>query len=175
MIDIVFTPAKENYAFGWIVNKQFNRRLISHGGGIEGFNTIIARYPDERVSVIALSNLNSGSLGRIGKDLAALVFGEKYDLPRVRTEVSVNPELFDAYVGKYELHPGFVLSVTRVGNKLITQATGQPQLQVFPESEAKFFLKPVDAQITFVKDPNGRVNEIILHQGGRDQRAKKIE
>ncbi len=92
MLETIFTPCKGNYAFGWVVNKQLNHRVIRHGGGIEGFNTVIARYPNERVCVIALSNLNSGALDQIGDDLAAIVFGEPYELPRARKEISVNPE-----------------------------------------------------------------------------------
>jgi CubicO group peptidase (beta-lactamase class C family) len=175
MLDTIFKPFKEDYGFGWIVKKRGERRMVSHGGGIEGFNTVIARFPDQLVCVIALSNLNSGALDRIGNDLGAIVFGDKYELPRQRTEVSVNPGIFDSYVGKYELRPNVVLTVVRDGNKLMTQLTGQPQIQVYPESETKFFLKVVDAQLSFVKDGDGRVTEVVLHQGGRDQRAKKIE
>jgi hypothetical protein len=79
---MIFTPGKSDYGFGWFIQKRRDRRVISHGGGIEGFNTIIARYPDQGVCVIALSNLNTGALGRIGNDLAAIVFGDSYDLPR---------------------------------------------------------------------------------------------
>ena len=78
-------------------------------------------------------------------------------------------------MGKYELRPEFVLTVTREGDKLMTQATGQPKFEVFPESETTFFLKVVDAQITFVRDAAGKVTHLILHQGGANQQAKKVE
>jgi CubicO group peptidase (beta-lactamase class C family) len=175
MLDTIFTPGKSNYGFGWFIEKRSDRRVISHGGGIEGFNTIIARYPDQHVCVIALSNLNSGALGRIGNDLAAIVFGEAYELPRERSEIKVDPKILDAYVGKYELRPGVVLTVTRDGDKLMTELTGQPQVQIYPESETKFFLKVVDAQLTFLKADDSPVSAVILHQGGRDQTAKKID
>jgi len=56
----------------------------------------------------------------------------------------------------------------------MTQATGQGKVEVFPESETAFFLKVVDAQITFVKE-DGKVTHAILHQGGRDSKAKRVE
>ena len=56
----------------------------------------------------------------------------------------------------------------------MTQATGQAKLEVFPESETKFFLKVVDAQITFVRDERGTVIHLILHQGGKDQKAVRM-
>jgi hypothetical protein len=59
------------------------------------------------------------------------------------------------------------------GEQLMTQATNQPKFPIFPESETKFFLKVVDAQIEFVFDAKGEVTSLILHQGGRDQVAKR--
>jgi hypothetical protein len=76
-------------------------------------------------------------------------------------------------VGNYELTPSFVIAVTKEGERIFVQATGQPKFEVFPESETKFFLTVVDAQITFVKDDNGQVANLILHQNGIDQKAKK--
>jgi hypothetical protein len=73
------------------------------------------------------------------------------------------------------LAPGFVLTVTREGDKLMTQATGQGKVEVFPSSPTEFFLKVVDAQLSFVKDAAGKVTGLVLHQGGRDMPAKKIK
>jgi hypothetical protein len=65
--------------------------------------------------------------------------------------------------------PAFKITVTREGSRLFVQATGQPRFEIFAESESEFFLKAVDAQITFQKDG------LILHQGGADQKAKKVK
>lgn len=90
------------------------------------------------------------------------------------TEVEVNPRLFDGYVGKYGLAPGIVLTITRERDRLFAQVNKQPLFQMFAESEREFFLKAVDAQITFVTDAQGRATELILHQDG-DHVAKRIE
>ena len=67
--------------------------------------------------------------------------------------------------------PQFALTVTVEGGKLMVQATGQAKFQVFAESESEFFYKVVDAQISFVRDQDGKVDHLILHQGGLDQKA----
>jgi len=67
------------------------------------------------------------------------------------------------------------VTVTREGNRLFVQATSQPKFEVFPEGERDFFLKVVDAQIAFEIDGQGRAAALILHQGGADQRAKRVE
>ena len=61
------------------------------------------------------------------------------------------------------------------GDRFYTQATGQPKVEMFPESPTEFFLKVVNAQLTFVKDATGHVTHVILHQGGRDQKAERME
>ena len=96
-------------------------------------------------------------------------------LPTGRKEIAVDPALYDQYAGEYELAPGFSIVVTKENNRLMTQATGQQKVEIFPESETKFFLKVVDAQIEFVKDASGKVTGLILYQGGQKLQAKKIK
>ncbi len=95
------------------------------------------------------------------------------DVPAAPKEVRVDPALYDTYAGAYELRPGFVLTVTREGDRLMTQATGQQKFEIFPSSETEFFLKVVEGRITFVKGTDGQVDLLVLHQGGRDMPAKR--
>jgi tetratricopeptide (TPR) repeat protein len=92
-----------------------------------------------------------------------------------RKEVTLDPKLYDAYAGDYELAPNFVLTISNEDGKLMGQAPGQPKAELFPTSETEFFLKVVDAQITFVKNGDGKVTQLILHQNGRNMDAKKIK
>jgi CubicO group peptidase (beta-lactamase class C family) len=169
------TPFKNDYACGLGVHTANGRKVIEHGGGIEGFNTMLAYYPEDKLGVVVLSNINGPSTGDIASKLAAVAHGEKVVLPSERKEVTVDPKVLDGYVGNYELAPKFILTVTREGARLVTQATGQPKVPIFAEGERDFFAKVVDAQITFVTDTHGRASELILHQGGQDVHAKRVE
>ena len=91
-----------------------------------------------------------------------------------RKAINLAPVVYDAYVGKYELSPEFVITVVREVNGLSIQATDQPKFEIFAESESKFFLKAVDAQITFVKNEKGEVTHLVLHQNGANQSARRI-
>jgi len=91
-----------------------------------------------------------------------------------RKEVKVDPKIYDSYAGEYELAPDFMITVTSENGKLMTQATGQPKFELFPSSETEFFLKIVEAQVTFVKDAQGKVTQLILNQNGRKMLARKI-
>ncbi|MBA3570739.1 MAG: DUF3471 domain-containing protein, partial [Pyrinomonadaceae bacterium] len=77
--------------------------------------------------------------------------------------------------GQYELFPGFILTITAEEGKLMGQATGQPKLELFPESELRFFATSVPVELTFVRDASGQVTHLILRQGGQDRTAKKIK
>ncbi|HEX4948344.1 MAG TPA: serine hydrolase [Blastocatellia bacterium] len=170
----MMTPDKSNYGYGLAMNRQHNRARVSHGGGINGFNTFLARFPEEKVTIVALRNATFGiSPDKICTDFAAILFGEKYEIPGTEVIAKVDPKIYDAYVGEYQLGP-MKLTVTREGDRLWAQPTGQPKAELFPESETKFFLRVVDAKITFTKDESGKVTHLILHQGG-DQKATKIK
>lgn len=174
----MFTPFKGGYAYGWAVPEPspatFGRKFIQHGGSINGFSSMIIRLPEEDVTAIVLANSAQAPAGRIAKDLVAIALGEAYTVAVERTTANIDPQILDALLGVYEIVPAFRMTVTREGDQLYVQATSQPKLPVFPESETRFFLKVVDAQITFVRDADGAVTSLILHQGGKDQTARRV-
>ena len=95
--------------------------------------------------------------------------------PAGKVAINLAPEALKKYVGTYELAPTFKIVVTAKEAQLFLQATGQPQFEIFAEAEDKFFLKVVAASIDFVKDENGDVASLVLHQGGQDMPGKKVD
>jgi CubicO group peptidase (beta-lactamase class C family) len=89
--------------------------------------------------------------------------------------VTIDPKAFDAYVGEYEVGPGFVMRIFREGDKFMTQATGQPAFEIFPESETVFHPGAFPAKLTFIKDSDGKVNSIRIDQAGRVTNGKRIK
>lgn len=162
------TPFLHNYAFGLAVTTLNGHRIIEHTGGIEGFNTALAYFPEDKLTVVVLSNLNGDAPLNIANKLAALAHGEGVVLPTERDEVSVTSAILAKYVGVYEVDPGFNLVMTLEDGKLMTQATGQSKFQLFAESGTKFFLKVADAEVEFFTNEKGEVTHLVLHQGGRD-------
>jgi CubicO group peptidase (beta-lactamase class C family) len=295
--ELMFKPNLQNYAYGWVIAKaSFGESkppvaVITHGGGINGFNTLIVRFVDSKHLIVLLDNSSQGaSLDRINRDISRILHDAPYNLPgksiaevlfktinekdvgaavkqyrdlkatqakaydfseeelnnlgyqliglkkvkeaieifKLNVEaypqafntydslgeayllagdnelalknykkslelnprntgaanalkrlegpaVKVDAKLFDAYTGQYELAPDFVITVTKEGDKLMAQATGQQSFELFPESETTFFVKVVNAKVTFVKDEKGQVASLILHQNGRDQSARRIK
>jgi len=81
----MFTPFKDNYAYGWAIqlpDRATSGRLqVGHGGGINGFSTMITRVPSDRVTVIVLSNVDNISAGNIARDVTAIIYGRPYQTP----------------------------------------------------------------------------------------------
>lgn len=174
-LEEMFTPVAGPYGYGWFVAREFGHRMLWHGGGTPGFAADLLRFPEERVTVIVLSNLENAPVLRMGRDLAAIVFGEKYEIPKERVAVKVDAKTLEAYRGEYEDRPGRTTSVLYEGGTLLLKLAGQPDpLPLSAESETRFFHPEQDVQVEFVKDAAGRVAELILRLSGREFHARKV-
>ena len=87
--------------------------------------------------------------------------------------IEIDPALLQDFVGTYELGPEFSIAVTAEDGQLFIQASGQQRLEAFPESQTKFFLRQVDAQISFERSEDGTVTGLVLHQNGQDIPGRK--
>jgi CubicO group peptidase (beta-lactamase class C family) len=168
------TPFKSDYALGVIVRTASGRKMIQHGGGIDGFNTFLAYYPDNKLTVAVLANVNGEAPGQIATKLADLAFGSTVQLTSERKEITLQVATLKKYIGTYEVAPGVNMLMRLDGDHLTTQLPGQAQFPVFPESETKFFLKAVDAQVEFFMDPNGEVTHAVMYQNGKERKVPRI-
>jgi serine-type D-Ala-D-Ala carboxypeptidase/endopeptidase len=167
---------------GWQVKTAHGKEIFWHNGGTGGYRTFIGYDPKAQTGVAVLSNLGTPAgpddigMHLLDPEAPLLPAGSPGTTPpRTRVEVKVDPKVFDGYVGRYQLAPAAVFTVTREGDRLYAQLTGQPTFQVFPESATEYFYKVVDAQLSFETDAQNRATALVLHQGGRDLRASRIE
>ncbi len=173
-LDEMFTPFKNNYAYGWFIGEFNGHKRVSHAGGVNGFSTDIARYVSDDACVIVLNNFGTGFTGKISQALAAILFGEKYELPQEKKVAKVDPKIYDAYIGKYQ-GPMGILTISKENDRLYAEIGGRQKFELLPESDTKFFLEIADIQISFVRDSQGKVTQLVLHQGGQDMPAKKLD
>lgn len=287
-----------HYAYGWgvgqetIGNTEDSIYVVSHGGGINGFNTIISRAPSDQSLIVLLNNTGGAPLNEMTQAIRGIMYGKTYDLPKkslaydvlavietegidrgvehfnkhkdsdsfelrereinevgyklmgekrfeeaakifelnigaypkssnvydsyvealmnlgendlaivnyqksielnpanqqgidmlkklgvntddLEKEVVVSEKILESYIGDYELAPGFILSISKVGSQLKGQATGQPMVDLYPKSNTVFYLKVVNAQISFQTDSAGNVESLTLLQGGQEMIGKK--
>jgi len=89
--------------------------------------------------------------------------------------IKVDEKILETYVGEYEIPSVFTFSVTKEQNRLFIQGTGQDKIEMFADTETKFFVKVNDAELEFIKDNSGKITKAILNQGGRQSDAQKIK
>jgi hypothetical protein len=132
--------------------------------------------PKRRAGVVVLSNISTeegpDDIGRHLLDASYPLL--KPEPPKERKEITVDSKILDRYVGSYRM-PNAILAISREGGQLFVELAGQPKFPIFPESERKFFLKVTDAQISFDTDPQGNTTQAVLHQGGSDTPAKRLD
>lgn len=170
----LFTVVKDDYAYGFGVTEKFGRRVQEHGGGIPGFVSRVARYPDSGVFVVVLTNADGPPVAAVTNELAAIVFGENYDLPRERKPGKIDEAGLDAPVGEYR-RAGETLTVLRTGEKLEYRIGKSGPTSLTFESPGRFFASArseIDAR--FVTS-NAAVTHLYLRRDGIETTWEKAK
>lgn len=168
------TDYGNSYGFGVGTNNFQGHPAIAHSGGIPGFSTYMSRFPDDGMTFIVLSNLETAPSTRISNELARLWLGLPTPPPPAPlAAIDVKPEVLDRYLGVYELMPGFNITITRDGATLSAQATGQGAFALTATSETEFHFQPAGIRIVFPAG-EGPTQSFTLHQGG-PREAKRIK
>ncbi|HSK19483.1 MAG TPA: serine hydrolase [Longimicrobiales bacterium] len=156
---------------GWHRMTTATDTIVWHNGGTGGFRTFVGIVPATGRGIVLMAN--SGGAG--ADDIALHLLDPALPLaPPARQAVDVPADVLSRYVGTYELAPQFSIEVTLVDGTLRAQATGQPVIRLWAASETEFFIREVDAQVTFRIAPDGTVSGLVLHQNGQDMPGRKI-
>lgn len=168
-LKVMTTPFKNDYALGIAVHSSSGHRVFEHSGAIDGFSSALVYYPDQKLAIVVLSNVEATAQA-MAHDLVAAATGQAVTL---RSAVAVPADVLARYVGVYHLRTGLDIAITVEDQQLISQGTGQPKIPLFAESPQRFFAKVLDAQIDFVSDSDGTISRLILHQHGNDAVAPR--
>jgi CubicO group peptidase (beta-lactamase class C family) len=171
---VIRAPAgstETSIALAWHVTRRFGSEIVWHNGGTGGYHSFVGFDRTNRQGVVVLAN-SSNDVDDIGRHLLNPSY--KLNHPRARQPAKIDYNVYADYAGQYELIPGIRFTITREGDHLFAQLTGQQRAEVYPENESNFFYTIVDAQLTFERK-NGKVANLILHQNGRDQTAMRVE
>lgn len=162
---------KTDYGFGWGLGETEGSPRFGHGGGIFGFLTASEYFTEEEVFVTVFSNCNCNDPGGVALQLGKMAIG-KYK--PVET-VELPDGQLQTYVGKYELMPGFFVTITQNGKQLKGQATGQGSMDLKAFEAHNFANEAAGIKIRFNPDTDGKVPTFTLFQGGQEMEAKRVE
>ncbi|WP_035333188.1 serine hydrolase domain-containing protein [Dyadobacter crusticola] len=171
---------KVDYAFGLARDEERGIKTVSHTGGWQGYRTILLNYPEEKLSLILLSNAADFNIARFSAEVSEVFLKDKWkkdekgaanagvgQLPTV----ALNTSLARKYVGTYELGPGWTVAVTLENGALMVQAVGEPKFPVQPKSDSTVWIEAYGASMTFVKDQKGEFNLLRY----KDIKAKRVK
>jgi CubicO group peptidase (beta-lactamase class C family) len=155
----------------WMTNERTG--ISWHNGQTGGYHSYVAFNPAQQRGVVLLANVADIGLDALG--LHALV--PEFPVPAARTAIPLAPEVLDRLVGTYQIAaaPGITLTIAHSGPRLSVQLTGQPPVSMYATSPTEFFLKAVDAQLTFDVDAQGNATRVTLHQNGHDLAADRAK
>lgn len=155
------TPAKLNsgeavsYGFGWEVRKFLGLETILHGGSWIGFRTFIQRFPEQKFSVVILSNLAQMGVNRLAGQISKIFLRDKMTFP---VAIKVEPKVLQEFVGRYEVRAGAVGKMSLDRNALLLRQPDGTPWRLLPESADKFFLEGREEEsVTFNRDQNGKI------------------
>jgi CubicO group peptidase (beta-lactamase class C family) len=170
----MLTPGIGHWGLGLEIGGSDANPYFSHGGANEGFRNFFLAYEKSGDGAVVMTSGDAGGLlgDEVMRSIAVEYAWPDYK-PVVRAAVQVDPKILAQYVGSFELQKGFDLIVTLEDGRLMTQATGQGKIPIYPESETKFFPTAIPAEIEFLKDDQGKVTYLVLHQNGHEMKAPK--
>ena len=160
-------------ALGWHVWPRPEGELVTHTGATMGFHSFVGFNRQTGLGVVVLSN----TAGLMGVDDIGLHLMAGLPLkaaPKTRTAIALPPAVFDKLIGRYVMAPGVEMNIRRDGDRMLGQLTGQPAVEIFAESPTTFFLKVVDAQLTFTVDAEGRGTTVTLRQYGQNTTGQRL-
>ena len=162
------------YGYGWGLSEYKELNMIAHSGGLHGFLTNLAYYPEIDGTIVVLSNCSPPKKvvpGNISEKLTDIFFAEHLT---ENVAVAINFSEYDKYVGQYEYPGGAIMTVSKEGNKLMAQLTGQAKFEIFPKGDHVFFWKAVNAEITFNVNENGEVDYGKHKQNGFEAKVPRV-
>jgi D-alanyl-D-alanine-carboxypeptidase/D-alanyl-D-alanine-endopeptidase len=169
------TPANASarIALGWIVGGSKTHPIWWHNGGTGGFRSFAAFDPSRNAAIIVLSN-SSQTVDDIGAHLFNPAVPIVMPARPPRTTVTLSSAALDRVVGAYPLTPVLVLAITREGDSLYVQATGQPKLRLVALADNHFIALAANAELVFDLSEPGVAKHVTLRQNGAMVTAPRL-
>lgn len=166
------------YGYGFLIGTAFGRERVETSGGTIGFVSTSTFYPADDLFVTVLSNIENGAYAEIEHALAAIAFGEPYEPPTGRVFVTVDPAIFDRYLGRYTmtfLGRTATMDVTRDGDRLMAEVHGLNRTELRPMSPTRYFARMKgEVELDFVVDGDRPAQRIAMNWAGHAVTAKRV-
>ncbi len=176
----IFSEQAKGIGYPWFLGKRLNRRVAYYNGRSPGFTSYLDRYLDDDACIIILSNNYAPVPHLMIKDLASILFGEKYEVQAELKPVKLEPKVLDGLTGRYQFgsdyyRPGAIANIEREGDYLLMKWSDKFSGLLMPLSPTKFLDRNFWATIIFEKDEKGRITRFIWRDTSGYPAKKLIE
>ena len=171
----MLAPGLRNWGLGVGVGGDPRTPYFQNSGANPGYRCQFVSYETGDGAVIMTNGDNGGQLAQELLRTIAHEYHWPDFQPTSHRTIKVDPARFDLLTGSYQVDPNFTLTITRDGDHMISQATGQRPVEIFAESEREYFFKVDDAHITFDTNDQGQATRLVLHQNERDMPALRLD
>jgi CubicO group peptidase (beta-lactamase class C family) len=169
------------YGLGLSVAPYRGLATQGHGGSDAGFRTQILHFPTERFGVVVFGNAATFNAGVTARQVAEVFLGDRMEpeperegltpRPRVRVDAAV----LDQLTGRYRLGAGRMVTVSRDGEELRALGLGEEVLALTPESDSTFWVPARGGRLTFLREPDGRLEGFSFVHPDGSQRTRRVE
>ncbi|HXS36503.1 MAG TPA: serine hydrolase [Flavipsychrobacter sp.] len=163
---------------GWHSTRMYQDTVYIMRGDTYGSSSLLFFDPNRQLAIsIMLNTEKDESTQQYLAFLLRKIIGEspEYSKRFDKPVITLSDDVLNSYVGEYALFAGFHLIVTADNKSLFVQGTNQPKSKVDAVSENWFISKEVRAEFEFVKNNEGKVTKLILHQNGNDIEGVKLD
>ncbi|WP_278380550.1 serine hydrolase [Chryseobacterium arthrosphaerae] len=167
------TPYLSGYSYGWFIDDLYGKKLINHGGNIEGSTSYFAMLPDDDLCIILLNNITSKKLEKAGNTILAALLGQPYQLPQPRKEITLGDDVLKKYAGNYALSENDVIHILYENGRLFMQNNNDPKIQIRAEKENVFFVQDDDTEVTFIFK-KGEKDAVMIKKGLSSKTAERL-
>lgn len=179
---LAFTPKKVNgYGYGWMTGQYSGERYVRHSGGYPGYMSEFVYYPEKDLIIILLNNFGTydENVWSTAMGISLIAFNRPYDNWKLRTEVKLDKNILQRYVGLYKFSDRRVsrnkIRIKQENNYLVTEIPGLPPMKLYSENENIFYFHTFNTELRFATDEQGNVLKLIVHEHGQDFEMKKLQ
>ena len=166
-----YTPYLEGYGLGCWIDTIYQKRVISHGGNIEGFTSYLGRIPEDDVCVILLNNIYNREIESIGTSVLAILYDKPYHFFE---QIKLSADILEKYVGIYEINARYHIKITRADDRLYAQIQNEPKFEIVADKEKSFFVKDEDIRIKF-RANSDKTYKLVYFKGLNSKIGDRID
>jgi CubicO group peptidase (beta-lactamase class C family) len=175
--DRLFKFSTLKYPYGWGRRNYSGKRLVEQSGELEGYTAHMALYPEQKIYLVFLNNIESGLFSRVPKDLEAVLFGGKPSSPPDIAPMSATKDSLAEFAGAYSTEQYPVPLRFEIAESGLSLHWGEVPFTrpLVMTGKDQFFARAEYGSYTFTRDVSGKVSGVSAKwDGGGNLELKRM-